>query len=222
MQERYASHLQWASEAEEQILTASSNAHEATTDRSVHSAWVETHKKDNAPGNIISQNVNGCSQFVLKHILAYLIEKYHPSIVMLQEVRVGRGKKKETDLRMMIKKEWGCYRMFMTKGTGFGRKGKSDLRLVTLAHADLLPRPPSSPNGTALEGAHRQKIQVLQISRKKENILLCNIHMPVATEEGEQDNMWKALSQMLKPDSTTSRDPHENRIRKQFECTPCR
>ncbi|EKX53900.1 hypothetical protein GUITHDRAFT_150085 [Guillardia theta CCMP2712] len=79
----HASHLQWASEAEEQILTASSNAHEATTDRSVHSTWVETHKKDNAPGNIISQNVNGCSQFVLKHILAYLIEKYHPSIVIM-------------------------------------------------------------------------------------------------------------------------------------------
>ncbi|EKX34304.1 hypothetical protein GUITHDRAFT_155792 [Guillardia theta CCMP2712] len=80
--------LQWASEAEEQILTASSNAHEATTDRSVHSAWVETHKKDNAPGNIISQNVNGCSQFVLKHILAYLIEKYHPWNVYDQGYRV--------------------------------------------------------------------------------------------------------------------------------------
>jgi len=200
IQDGYLSHHQWATGAEEQILTAGNKSHAVTTDRSEQSAWVEMHRKDNAPGNIISQNVNGCSQFVLKHILGYLIETYQPSVVLLQEVRVG-GARKETDLRTMIKKEWGSYRVFMTKGSaGEGRKGKSDLRLVTLVHADLLPRPPSSPSGTAMDsGAHQKRIQVLQIG-KKESVLLYNIHMPVATEEGERDSMWKALSQMLKPD----------------------
>jgi len=198
-QDDYSSHLQWATGAEEQILTAGKPPGD-TTDRSEQSAWVEKHRKDNTPGNIISQNVNGCSQFVLKHILAYLIETYQPTVVMLQEVLVG-GRRKETELRTMIKKEWGCYRVFMTKGAGVGRKGTRDLRLVTLVHADLLPRPLSLPSGTAMEGswAPQKRIQVLHIG-KKEPIALYNLHMAVATEEGERDHMWKALSQMLMTD----------------------
>ncbi|EKX32662.1 hypothetical protein GUITHDRAFT_121183 [Guillardia theta CCMP2712] len=171
------------------------------TERSEQPSWVEMHRKDNTPGNIISQNVNGCSQFVLKHILGYLIETYQPSVVMLQEVLVG-GRRKEIALRTMIKKEWGCYRVFITKGTGGGRKGKSDLRLMTLAHADLAPRPPL-PWHFAMEEERevsQKRIQVLHVGRKKETIVLANVHFPIASEGRDRDNMWKALSQMLKMD----------------------
>ena len=74
-------------------------------------------------------------------------------------------------LRTMIKKEWGCYRVFVTKGTGEGRKGKSDLRLVTLAHADLLPRPSPALSHLAMSEGERgdpQKgIQALQVGKKE-------------------------------------------------------
>mmetsp|Transcript_33518 Transcript_33518/g.75253 ORF Transcript_33518/g.75253 Transcript_33518/m.75253 type:complete len:151 (-) Transcript_33518:1207-1659(-) len=101
------------------------------------------------PGNIISQNLNGCSQYVLKHVLAYLIEAFEPSVLLLQEVHIGE-KKAETRFRKLIKETWSCYRVFLSPGKRSYSRGKGDLRLVTLVHASLSPAPLAPPTSVPL------------------------------------------------------------------------
>eukprot|EP00960_Hanusia_phi_P055476 762976-Hanusia_phi.AAC.1 len=161
--------------------------------------WVQVRCRDAEPGTIISQNVNGCNYFILKHILAYLIESYQPSVILLQEVHAND--KKETKLRQLIKQNWPCYRAFLSKSKQQTMRGKGDLRLMTLVHAALEPQPcQNQGDGSSLFFPYRAISIAIRNGTK-----ITNVHQyPSSCPQGKQEDGWKALEDMVKSDNSST------------------